>query len=295
VDALPSRRRVLILGATGMLGHRLWSHCAERFEATATVRQDSIPAAAESILDPQRTITGLGVGDPAGLDATIRDSAPDVVVNCVGLVKQRPEAADPVALVAANSLFPHQVEEACGRHGARLIQISTDCVFSGERGNYAESDRPDPADLYGRSKLAGEPEGETTLTLRTSMLGRELERASGLLEWVLSATGTISGFPNAIFTGPTTPVLCRLIGDLIEADPGLHGTWHVGAAPIAKLELLRMIRDRFGLEIEIEPDPSVRIDRSLDSSRLRERVGWNPPEWEEMIAELAEEESDAER
>ena len=143
-----------------------------------------------------------------------------MVVNCIGLVKQRPEAADAAALVQANALFPQQLHAACAQRGARLIQISTDCVFAGDRGGYTEADRPDPADLYGRSKLAGEPEGEGVLTLRTSMLGRELDRASGLLEWFLSVRGEAGGYPLAVFTGPTTPVLARLIGDLIERHPG---------------------------------------------------------------------------
>jgi dTDP-4-dehydrorhamnose reductase len=275
-----------------MLGHRLWAHCAQRFDAVATVREPEVPPAAAGVLDPQRTITGVSVGDFDSVAAAIERANPDVIVNCIGVVKQRPEAADAVELMRANALFPHQLAAA----GPRLIHISTDCVFSGARGDYRESDRTDPVDLYGRSKLAGEPTADGVLTLRTSMLGRELERHSGLLEWFLAAGDRVSGYSNAIFSGPTAPVLCRLIGDLIERGGELDGIWHVGAEPISKLDLLELVRDRFGLDTRIEPDPSLRVDRSLDASRLREGFGWNPPGWEAMIEELAEEERvDAER
>jgi dTDP-4-dehydrorhamnose reductase len=283
---------VLILGGTGMLGHSLWAHCAPRFDAIATVREPEVPPAAAGVLDPQRTITRVSVADFNSVAAAIEQAKPDVVVNCIGLVKQRPEAGDVAELMQANAVFPHQLAAA----GPRLIHISTDCVFSGDRGGYTESDRTDPIDLYGRSKLAGEPTGDGVLTLRTSMLGRELERHSGLLEWFLAAGDRVAGYSNAIFSGPTTPVVCRLIGDLIERGGELDGIWHVGAEPISKLALLELVRDRFGLDTEIEPDPGVRVDRSLDASRLREAFDWNPPAWEEMIEELAEEETaDAER
>ena len=160
-------------------------------------------------------------------------------------------------------------------------------MFAGDRGGYTEADRPDPGDLYGRSKLAGEPEGEGALTLRTSMLGRELDRASGLLEWFLSVRGETGGYPLAVFTGPTTPVLARLIGDLIDRHPELDGIWHVGAEPISKFDLLTLVRDAFGLDVKLVPDPSVEVDRSLDSSRLRAATGWEPPGWYEMVEELA--------
>ena len=283
----PARPRVLVLGGTGMLGHVLWGECSERFDALATVRSDEIPERAAGVLDPDRTLTGVRIEDEAAVAVALDRAAPDAVVNCIGLVKQRPEAADAAALVRANALFPHELAAACERRGAHLVHVSTDCVFAGDRGGYAEDDRPDPADLYGRSKLAGEPEGEGVLTLRTSMLGRELDRSSGLLEWFLGVRGEAGGYPRAVFSGPTTPVLARLIGDLIERHPELDGIWHVGAEPISKFDLLTLVRDAFGLEVELVPDPSVEIDRSLDSSRLRAATGWEAPGWYEMVEELA--------
>jgi dTDP-4-dehydrorhamnose reductase len=191
--------------------------------------------------------------------------------------------------IRANALFPHDLAAACRERGARLIHISTDCVFSGRKGGYTETDRPDPEDVYGRSKLLGEVATPGALTLRTSMIGREIATSRGLLEWFLAQSGgTVRGFTRAVFSGPTTPVLSRAIADVLERHQSLEGLYHLGAEPIDKHALLLALRDAFGLDVEIEPDDGVVIDRSLDSSRFREATGWAAPTWEEMVAELAE-------
>ena len=170
----------------------------------------------------------------------------------------------------------------------RLIQVSTDCVFSGRRGAYSEEDIPDPVDLYGRSKLLGELDGEATLTLRTSMIGRELERANGLLEWFLGeAGGSVRGFTRAVFSGPTTPVLSRAVAEVIETTSRPGGALSPRrGADRQTTGSSACFETRSALEIEIEPDDSVEVDRSLDSSRFREATGWEPPSWAEMVAEL---------
>jgi dTDP-4-dehydrorhamnose reductase len=279
--------RVLVLGGTGMLGHVLWRTCADRGDAYATIRDAHPPAAASPALDPARTIGSVRAEDPASVRRALVESRAAVVVNCIGIVKQSPLAADSVEMVRVNALFPHELARLCAELGVRLICISTDCVFSGARGGYAEDDLPDPVDRYGLSKLLGEPEGPGVLTLRTSMIGRELTGTNGLLEWFLSQAGPVRGFTRARFSGPTAPVLARLIADLIADHPDLEGTWHVGAEPIAKHDLLQMLRDAMAPGIEVVADESVSIDRSLDSSRLREETGWLAPSWSEMVAELA--------
>ena len=279
---------VLVLGGTGMLGHVLWRTCRDQgMEAFATVRDEHGPA--PSVLDPARTITGVSVEEPNGVARALDESGAVVAVNCIGVVKQSATTRDPVTTIRSNSLFPHQLAAACRERGVRLIQVSTDCVFSGRRGAYSEEDIPDPIDLYGRSKLLGELDGGATLTIRTSMIGRELERANGLLEWFLGeAGGSVRGFTRAVFSGPTTPVLSRAVAEVIERHHDLEGLYHLAAEPIDKYRLLSMLREAFSLEIEIERDDSVEVDRSLDSSRFREATGWEPPSWAEMVAELAE-------
>jgi dTDP-4-dehydrorhamnose reductase len=282
--------RVLVLGGTGMLGHVLWETCQQRMEAYATVRGEELTGAAAAVLDPSWTLTGVRAEDSESVARALDESRPDVVVNCVGVVKQAREAADPVTSIRVNSLFPHELAAACRERGTRLIHVSTDCVFSGDAGPYDESDRPDPVDLYGRSKLLGEVSGEGALTLRTSMIGRELEGANGLLEWFLGAAagGPVRGFARAAFSGPTAPVLARVVADILERHHDLDGVAHVGAAPINKYDLLLQLREAFELDVEIESDDDLVVDRSLDSSRFRAATGWEPPSWREMIAELSE-------
>ena len=285
---LPPKARVLVLGGSGLVGRAVCRQLAARFEVTATFRSE---ARARLALESVRAVTDVTADEPASIDRALDETRPDVVVNCIGLVKQRPSAADPAALIRINSLLPHTVATACAARDIRLIHISTDCVFSGRRGGYTEDDLPDPVDLYGRSKLAGEPSGPGVLTLRTSVIGHEDGQAFGLLEWFRAADAPVRGFTRAFFSGPTAPVLARAIGSVIEHRPALTGTRHIGADPISKYDLLGMIRDEFGLQTAIEPDETVVIDRSLDSSRLRDEIGWVAPDWRTMVHELAEEAS----
>jgi dTDP-4-dehydrorhamnose reductase len=280
--------RVLVLGGSGMLGHKLVQVLGERFETWATVRGDAAPAAAAALLDPARTVTRVHADDLASVERALDASGAEVAVNAIGIIKQADAARQAVPAIRVNSLFPHELQEACAARGARLVHVSTDCVFAGMRGGYVEDDVPDATDLYGRSKLLGEVSGPGALTLRTSIVGRELQGASGLFEWFLSQRGgRVRGFSRAVFSGLTTAALARLIGELIERQPDLDGLWHVSAEPIDKLTLLRELRDALGVEIEIEPDDALAIDRSLDSSRFRAATGWSPPSWAAMLAELA--------
>jgi dTDP-4-dehydrorhamnose reductase len=239
--------------------------------------------------DDESVVGGVRAEDPESVVRAIEAAAPSVAINCIGVVKQSQVAADAVRLVRANSLFPHQLAAACRERGVRLIHVSTDCVFSGRRGGYTEDDLPDPTDLYGRSKLAGEVAGPGAVTLRSSMIGRELRTRNGLLEWLLSrpAGSSVPGYANAIFSGPTAPELARAIVSVAAEAPELEGTFHVAAEPISKYELLLKLRDAFGLALEVERSPEPVIDRSLDSARFRSATGWEAPDWDSMVAELA--------
>lgn len=279
--------RVLILGGSGMLGHKLWQTFRERFDAYATFRQGPSAYARFGIFDPARSVGRVSAED---FDSVVRAFAavrPEAVVNCVGIVKQDAAAKDPLASITVNSLFPHRLAHLCRASGARLVHLSTDCVFSGAAGGYAESDAADASDLYGRTKLLGEVDYENCLTLRTSMVGRELGGAHGLVEWFLAQRGrAVRGFRRAVFSGFTTEALSNLIAEVIERHPGLRGVWHAAAEPINKFDLLALVRDAYGLDIEIEPDETFVCDRSLDAARFREATGLNPPPWPEMVGRL---------
>jgi dTDP-4-dehydrorhamnose reductase len=275
--------RVLILGGGGMLGHRVWQACRERFDAWTTVRTRPAPQPFAT----DRVLEGFDATDLERVEPLIVDLEPQVVINCIGVVKQLAAAHDPIASVTLNALFPHVVASACSRSGARLVHISTDCVFSGRQGSYAESDIPDPVDLYGRSKLLGEVD-PPHLTLRTSIVGRELAGAHGLLEWFLANRGgRVHGFARAVFSGVTTIELARVIAGVIERHQGLEGLYHVAGEPISKYDLTVMFNDVFGAGVIIDPVGVPVIDRSLDGSRFRAATGWVAPSWREMVEEMA--------
>jgi dTDP-4-dehydrorhamnose reductase len=283
--------RVLILGAGGMLGHKVWQIFRDRVDCRAAVRT----RLALPLFEDDRVISGFDAGDFDGVRRLIGEVRPEVVVNCIGVVKQLAAAHDPIASITLNSLFPHVVARVCREEGARLIHISTDCVFAGSRGNYGEDDLADATDLYGRSKLLGEvTEGE--LTIRTSIIGRELRTSNGLVEWFLANRGgSVRGFTRAVFSGVTTTTLANMLAEVIEHHPGLHGLYHVAAAPITKYDLLVMLNEAIGSGVAIMPDDSLVIDRSLDAARFRSATGLVPPGWREMIAALAAESSQYER
>lgn len=271
-----------------MLGHKLVQRLGARFETWASVR-GATPGPAAAVLEPARTIVAVRVEEPATVARALDVSGASVVVNAVGIVKQAEAAKAAVPSIRVNALFPHELAAECAARNARLVHVSTDCVFSGLRGCYTEDDLPDATDLYGRSKLLGEVvDSSHTLTLRTSIVGRELQGCNGLLEWFLSQRGArVRGFSRAIFSGLTTDTLAEVIGETIDRHPELHGLWHVSASPIDKLTLLRTFRDAAGVDVGLDPDESLVIDRSLDSSRFREATGWAPPSWDTMIANLA--------
>jgi dTDP-4-dehydrorhamnose reductase len=281
-------RRTLILGGDGMLGHKLLQVLGERHAAVATLRDARAWAGHPLLGDRQRVLGGVEATAPETVAAALDAARPEVVVNCIGIVKQREAAADAALMNEVNALFPHRLAELCRKRGCLLIHLSTDCVFSGRRGSYAEDDGPDPVDSYGRSKLRGEVIGERCLTLRTSMIGRELAGRTGLLEWFLAHRGgRVHGFQRAVFSGLTTAALARVIGAVVSDHPGLEGLFHVASEPISKHDLLLGIDRALELGITIDPVAEPVVDRSLDGSRFTAATGIAVPSWDSMIGSLA--------
>ncbi len=269
-----------------MLGHKLCQTASERYDVFATFRRSPADVFG-TLLDPEKWRCGTDAGNIDSIRAVLNELQPDVVVNCVGIVKQLAKGKDPVTCISINSLFPHLVARECRELGIRLIHISTDCVFKGSRGMYCEDDFADADDLYGRSKFLGEVAAEGCLTLRTSIIGRELSGAHGLVEWFLSQQGeSVRGFQKAVFSGMTTYALSELIGQVIYECPTLSGVYQVAAEPIAKYDLLHLIRHVYGVKIQIEPDAELTCDRSLDGRRFRDETGIAPPSWQAMIEQM---------
>ncbi len=284
-----SRPSVLVLGATGMLGHVVADHFVTAgFEVHASIRRCSLA---------DRLNPGMDLHD---YDATCEPVAalvdsirPNTVVNCIGLVKQLDAASEPLPAIRLNALFPHEAALACEMAGARLVHISTDCVFSGILPigeTYTEENQSDARDLYGLTKYLGEVHAPRSLTLRTSIIGWELERSAGLLEWFVNQRGKqVNGFTRAVFSGLTTHALARVIGWLTREYPQLSGLYHVSSEPITKYDLLLALRDALALDVEIVPVDEPVINRALNSDRLRELTGLVVPSWGEMLTEYERE------
>lgn len=304
-----SGQKILVLGGGGMLGHKLCQLLpAHGFEVCATLRRPlRLAQRCPGIFDRVALFDQVDVLAPHQLEQTIEIVAPDVIVNCIGIVKQLPAAEDRYLSVAINALLPHRLAKHSVESNRRLIHISTDCVFDGLRGGYRETDPSDARDDYGKSKFLGETtEHETAaLTLRTSIIGRELgESSHGLLEWFLAQTGgKVKGFSRAIYSGLTTHELAKVIAHLCKQFAGprnvapdlpdeisdsarLHGLFHVASAPISKYDLLCLIRRVYDLEIEIARDEDFVCDRSLIMDRFSAVTGYTAPDWEQMIAEM---------
>lgn len=282
---------VLVLGGTGMLGHKLAEVLAPDFAVLATRRTGGVTVPAPGV----RMLDGVDGRDTAAVGRLLDRHRPDALLNAVGAVKQAMSLAGTsrADAVALNALLPCRLAELCGERGIRLIQFSTDCVFSGRpdgvRGpvGYRETDPPDARDLYGLAKLLGEPEGPGCLVLRTSIIGRELRGRLGLVEWFLSRREpAVRGWSRALFSGLTTLELARLVGRLLRERPGLDGLWHVAADPISKFDLLSLIREVYRTPTGIVDDVSVSCDRRLDGSRFAAATGWAAPPWPRMIAAM---------
>ncbi len=279
--------KILVLGANGMLGHQLVESLGPRHEVIGTFQGGAEAYLQVGACLPDRAIHHLDVRDDSALSRAITGVMPAAVVNAVGIVKQRTESKDVVASLEVNALLPHRLAQLCKGIGARLIHFSTDCIFSGKKGMYCESDFADADDLYGRSKFLGEVADAGCVTLRTSIVGLELSHKSSLVEWFLAQRGPIRGYRNAVFTGFITAEMSRLVERILVDHPGLHGVYQIGSDPIDKYTLLRKLRDRLGLMIDIVPDEDFRCDRSLVSERLRHEMAYAPPDWDRMIDELA--------
>jgi len=282
--------KVLVLGSTGMLGHMACRTFSTHHEIFATSRSPLDDRNKTLLFLPKSACAGnIDCGDRKQLAKIFGDFRPDVVLNCIGIIKQKKEAQEAIVSIRVNSLFPHELAELASDHGAKVIFFSTDCVFSGRRGRYSEADNPDPIDLYGRSKLLGEVHQAPHMTIRCSIIGRELFGSDGLIEWFLSQRGKeIQGFVKAIYSGLTTRAMCQLLVELIEKRADLSGVWHIASEPISKFDLLGRLSEPLGLDIQIQENVTFECDRSLDSTQFTKETGFRIPTWEEMLADLVE-------
>lgn len=277
--------RILILGSSGMLGFSLYANLSlnPQFDVFGTVR--NIKGKERYFQQTKGTLfEGVEAFDFKHIERIIGDIKPQVVLNCIGLIKQLSISKEYTSAIKVNALLPHELAEICSRHGARFIHFSTDCVFDGKKGCYIEDDLPTATDLYGRTKYLGEVGYNNHLTLRTSIIGHELTSRVSLVDWFLSQENFVKGFSRAIFSGFPTAYIAKLLIEKIIPESSLHGVYHLSAMPINKYELLTKIAESYGKEIVIHESTELVIDRSLDSSRLRAALNFTPPDWNELVA-----------
>ena len=275
--------RILVLGASGMIGSAAIRVLAEKtgWEVFGTVRSESLKHFFLPHIS-ERIVAGIDVNDHDCLIDIMGRIRPDVTVNCVGLTKHKAAGNEPLAVIPLNSLLPHRLASLCAIAGARLIHVSTDCVFSGEKGNYTEIDPPDAPDIYAKSKSLGEVLYPHTITLRTSTIGHELQSAHGLLDWFLSQQ-QCKGFSRAIFSGLPSVVFAQIIRDVVIPRSDLFGLYHVAGRAITKYDLLRLVAEVYSKPIEIVRDDQFIIDRSLNADQFKRATGYVAPDWPELI------------
>jgi len=281
--------KILVLGASGMLGNAVLRVLAgsPQLDVVGTVRSSRSVGLLPNTLG-ERLVSGVDVENSDTLVSLFSKVRPAVVINCIGLVKQLAESDDPLQAIPVNSVLPHRLARLCDAVGARLVHMSTDCVFSGKRGMYSETDFPDADDLYGRSKFLGEVDYPNAITLRTSIIGHERDGARSLINWFLSQEGQVKGYARAVFSGFPTVEIARIIRDYVIPNPELHGIFHLSAEPINKFDLLTLVAEVYGKSIEIVSDDKLVIDRSLDSTRFRQATGFCPEPWPELIRRMHE-------
>ena len=277
--------RVCILGAGGMLGHMLVRVLSETHDVYGTSKQEwSATAGLARFLLEERWIGGVDAKDITTVSKCFAEHQFDAVVNCIGVVKQRVHRTTDDEMIEINTRFPHKLSNICDVSGARLIHISTDCVFSGNKGDYVETDTPDPVDIYGSSKLAGEIVDDHNLTIRTSHVGRELTNFTSLFEWLLKNRGKqVVGYSNAIYSGLTTFSLSVVINSLLTTGSSIGGLVHVASNPLNKYQLITELNNRLGLGIDIKIDESVVINRSLRPSDQLKQFKIEIPSWDQML------------
>ena len=282
-------RKLLIIGVGGMLGNALFRYFDER----TNTRTYGLLRNKKKILNffnkfNSEKIIEKDFFDLDNLDQILSDLSPNIIFNCIGIVKQNPLSNDPLSSIRVNSIFPHLLNKLSLKFNFRLIHFSTDCVFSGLQGNYLETDFADANDIYGRSKFLGEISNNGNITIRTSFIGKEVGTNRALLNWFLSQKGKIKGYKNAIYSGLTTLEVARVLDKYVIPNPNLKGLYHLSADNINKYSLLSLLNEVYKKDLFIEEDLNIKIDRSLNSNKFRKETGYKPLKWEKAIQEMRE-------
>lgn len=281
--------KIIILGANGLIGYNILTTFLENpnFEVLAFVRdKKKFNSFRPDLL--KKLIFDFSIYNLPDLEKTLLNLNPDVVVNCIGITKHRISEFSTEDIIYTNALFPHYLLNICEKQNIRCIQISTDCVFLGNKGKYSEDDVPDALDLYGKTKSLGELLTGNSLTLRISTIGFELDTKYGLLEWFLSQKGECYGYSKAYFTGLPCKFFAKILADLLINHKQLKGLYHIASEPIDKFSLLELIKDTFKINVNIKKNDTFLLDRSLDARKFNSALSFDSPKWCDLVKTLKE-------
>lgn len=283
--------KLIILGSNGLLGNTITKYflLKKEYKLLGFVRSYNYIKNFNNNYHKNFQVIN-NILDLIQLENKIKKFNPDVIINCLGLTnKLKNRKIDFIQkYILINALFPHQLYQICSKYNIRLIQLSSDCVFSGKKGFYNELDNPDPIDIYGQSKLLGELKYHNCLTIRKSVIGHELFSKNGLLEWFINQNEYVEGYRKAIFSGLTSLELAKIIHNFILPNDDLEGIMHISGKSISKYDLLKEIAGEYNKRIKIIPNDKIKIDRSLDASNFNELTGYRPKSWSELIKSMHE-------
>lgn len=281
--------KILILGANGMIGHRVLLEANSQFgtEVYGATRR-SLDVFLGNKAFGSNLVENIDVLDWASLENLLHSIRPDVIVNAVGLTLRREKISDLSYAMEINSLYPHKLSNWAAANKSRVIHFSTDCVFGGESGHYTELSLPTAKDNYGKTKFLGEITNNSSLTLRFSCIGQELDVKSELLEWFLAQKGkAIRGFTRAMYSGVTSLVVARETCRIISDFKDLTGLYQISSEPISKYDLLLLAKKHFNIDIKIEAFEGFISDKTLVSEKYSAKTGFKCQSWEAMMQELA--------
>lgn len=283
------KKKIIILGASGMLGHKVFEILSKytEFDVYGTVTSKSSFNGYLPINFESKIIENIYADKIETIENLIQLNNPDIVINCIGIIKQNKESRDTINSININALFPQLVADLCEKNNIRFITVATDCVFDGQKGNYKDDDLPTCHDVYGMTKFLGEvKDKKNTLTLRTSIIGHELNSSLSLLDWFLSQENLVKGYTKAVFSGFTTFEFSKLLAEKIIPTEDLNGLYQISVNPISKYDLLKIVAEVYKKNIKLEPSDKIKIDRSLNSDILKKKIGYVPPKWEKLVMEM---------
>ncbi len=281
----------MVLGAGGMLGHTLYRELVQSFPDTwAVTRKPYEYYEKYGIFDSERFLSGLEARSAESINDILSQVEPDVILNCIGMTTRKMSGVHASDIILINSAFPHLLAEWCLSHNRSLIHFSTDCVFDGKSGPYNSADSRDAQDLYGLSKSLGEVKGDNIITIRSSIVGLELEGKTELLEWARSQKGnTVKGFSNVMYSGVTTLTMADVIAQLLSSNVTYSGIEQLASEPISKADLVHLASDVFNLNITVQQVETPVSNKVLIASPFFERIGVRVASWSDQLKRVASE------